>query len=134
MSRLATGDRAHTSTPPVADGDRNLRTRRWRTAIAAVNVFFGVLLIVWPFVTLFGMLGWNKPGQQGFHHWLLDYATWTTAVYPLVYVLALGFSIRTYRRGAARRALVIATLPVLTAYPWVLILSFFIPLFPTAGH
>lgn len=115
----------HSSSPEPA-----LRqTRRWKTAVAAVNVFFGILLGTWPFVTFYGIFAWNRPLETGFHRLLLDYATWTTALYPLGYLAALGFSIFACRREHPRRALAIALLPVLTAYPWVLVLSFFIPVF-----
>lgn len=123
---------------PEPAGDREShalalrRTRRRKTTLVAINVFFGILLGTWPFVTFFGVLAWDQPLQSGFHRWLLDYVTWTTVFYPLVYFAALGFSIFAYRRRHPRRALVIAALPVLTAYPWVLVLSLFISVFPFA--
>lgn len=128
-------DRTKTPAPErTPEPPARRRARRRKTALAALNLFFGILLAVWPFVTFFGVLAWNQPFGNGFRRWLLDYATWTTLLYPLVYFAALGFSILSYRRGHPRRALVIASLPVLTAYPWVLVLSFFISVFPVARH
>ncbi len=94
-------------------------------AVRVPALIFGLLLVAWPFLWVFLVALAADPTSLGLSETVGTYVYLSWLAYPLIYGVSLFFSIWAYRReSSAGVVLALALIPLVSGYPWVLLLVF----------